>query len=210
MTDVDALCAEYLSRLAIALNDRSIPQGPQIVEQITEHLNDARAELPVQSEVAVRSILARLGRPEDIAAAAAAGDGTGTRRSAPWFKSGKGVLVVALVVVLAALGLTVGLLESNGSAPLRTVGGGTATGTTTTTFGQTAAVVTVPVVLGDTLSQATVTIQSLGLIIEGVDGNPNGLVNSQEPSGGSRVPSGSEVTLHTQPSSATQPVSPAG
>jgi uncharacterized membrane protein len=203
MTDVDALCAEYLKRLNTALRDRSIPQGPQIVEQITEHLNEARAELSVQSEGAVRSILERLGRPEDIAAAAAAGGGTGPRQRAPWFKSGKGVLVSALLVVLSALGLTIGLLESNGSTPVRTVGGSTSTTTTTTTFGNTAAAVTVPVVLGETLSQATVTIQSAGLTIQGVDGDPNGLVSAQEPAGGSRVPSGSEITLHTQPASAS-------
>jgi uncharacterized membrane protein len=202
MTDVDALCAEYLKRLDTALRDRSIPQGPQIVEQITEHLHEARAELSVQSEGAVRSILERLGRPEDIAAAAAGG-GTGPRRSAPWFKSGKGVFVSALLVVLAALALTIGLIESNGSTPVATVGGSTSTTTTTTTFGNTAAAVTVPVVLGETLSQATVTIQSAGLTIQGVDGDPNGLVSAQEPAGGSRVPSGSEITLHTQPASAS-------
>jgi uncharacterized membrane protein len=103
MTDVDALCTEYLRQLDAALSDRSIPQRRQIVEQITEHLNEARGELTVQSEAALRSILERLGRPEDIAAAAAAGDGTGTPASAPWFKRGKGAPVVAVVVVLVAL-----------------------------------------------------------------------------------------------------------
>jgi hypothetical protein len=203
MTDVDALCTEYLSRLDAALSDRSIPQRRQIVEQITEHLNEARGELAVQSEAAVRSILERLGSPEDIAAAAAAGDGTETPPSAPWFRRGKGVAVLALVVVLVALGLTLGFLESNGSAPLRTTSGNTHNTTTTTTFGNTAAIVIVPVVLGESVSQATVTIQSVGLTIQGVEGDPNGLVISQDPYGNSRVPSGSEITLHTQPASAS-------
>jgi len=91
MTDIDALCAEYLSQLDAALSDRSVRQRQQILEQITEHLNEARGELAVQSEAAVRSILERLGRPEDIAAAAAGGDGTGPPPSAHWLKRGKGI-----------------------------------------------------------------------------------------------------------------------
>jgi hypothetical protein len=209
MTDVDALCAEYLSRLDAALSDRSIRQRQQILEQITEHLNEALGELPVQSEAAVRSILERLGRPEDIAAAAAAGNGTGPPASTPWFKRGKGVPVLALVVALIALGLTLGILESNGSAPLPTTSGNAHNTTTTTTFGNTAATVTVPVVLGESVSQATVTIQSVGLTIQGIEGDPKGLVISQDPSGDSRVPSGSEITLHTQSAASSQPVGPA-
>ena len=209
MTDIDALCADYLSRLDAALSDRSVRQRQQIVEQITEHLNEARAELPVQSEAAVRSILERMGSPEDIAAAAAFGGTTGTSPpSVPWFKRAKGAHVVALVVALVALGLTLGFLESKGSPPSRTTSGSTNT-TTTTTVGNTALAVTVPVVLGENVSQATVTIQSNGLSVQGIEGDPNGLVISQDPSGGSRVPSGSEVILHTQPSSSSQPVSPA-
>jgi hypothetical protein len=190
MTDIDALCADYLSRLDTALSDRSVPQRRQIVEQVTEHLNEARGELSIQSEVAVRSILERLGSPADA---------TGSLPSAPWFTHGRRILVLALGVVLVAAGLTVGLLESNGHTPSRT-NSGTAT-TATTMLGGAAATVTVPVVDGETISQATVAIQSAGLTIQGIAGDPNGLVNSEEPSGGSQVAAGSEVTLHAQPTS---------
>jgi hypothetical protein len=199
MTDIDALCAEYLGRLDAELSDRSVRQRRQIVEQVTEHLAEARGELPVQSEAAVRSILERLGRPEDIAAAAALGDAPGTSPSAPWFTRGKRTLVLSLVVALVAVGLTVGLLVSNGSTPSRTKSGDSHP--TTTVVGQAVGTVTVPVVLGENIAQATVDIQSAGLSIQGIEGGPNGLVTSQEPSGGSRVASGSEVTLHTQPAS---------
>ena len=199
MSDIEALCADYLSRLDTALSDRSVRQRRQIVEQITEHLNEARGELSVQSEVAVRSILERLGRPEDIVAAAALSDTAGPSPRSPRVTRGRVALVLSLVVLLAAVGLTVGLFESNSSPRSRT--NGRTTSTPTTVIGKAAETVTVPVVVGDSISQATVAIQSAGLTIRGVDGSSDGLVDSQAPSGGSRVEPGSEVTLHSQPTS---------
>ena len=206
MTDVDALCGEYLRRLDAALRDRSIPQRQHIVEQIAEHLHEARGELAVQSEAAVRSILERLGRPDDIAAAAAAGDGVGPPPAAPWFKRGKGFPVLAVLVVLIALGLTIGIFASRGSTPLRTTSGNTHT--TTTMVGNAVGAVSVPVVLGESVPQATVTIQAAGLSVQGIYGNPNGQVISQDPSGDSRVPTGSEIALHTRPASSSPSASP--
>jgi hypothetical protein len=208
MTDIDALCTEYLGRLDAALRDRSIPQRPQIVEQITEHLNEARGELPVQSEAAVRSILERLGRPDDIAAAAVAGDGTGPPPSTAWFKRRNRIPVLAVVVVLVALGLTFGLLASRGSTPSQTTNGSTHT-TTTTTVGNAAETVSVPVVLGESVPHATVIIQAAGLSVQGIYGDPNGLVISQDPSGNSRVASGSQIALHTQPAPSAPSAGPA-
>jgi uncharacterized membrane protein len=206
MTDIDALCAEYLGRLDAALRERSIPQRPQIVEQITEHLNEARDELPVQSEAAVRSILERLGRPDDIAAAAATGDGTAAPPRAPWFKRGNRIPVLAVVVVLVALGLTLGLLASSGSTPSRATNG--STHTTTTTLGIAAGTVSVPVVLGESVPQATVTIQAAGLSVQGIYGDPNGTVISQDPSGHSRVATRSQIALHTQSASSAPSAGP--
>jgi hypothetical protein len=201
MTDVDVLCAEYLRRLDAALRDRSIPQRQLIVEQVTEHLNEARAELTVQSETAVRSILERLGRPDDIAAAAV-GNGGAPPSSVPWFWRGRGMPVLAVVVVLVALGLTLGLLASRGSSPSRVSIDHLHS---TATKGA----VTVPVVLGESVAQATVTIQVSGLTVSGIEGDPNGLVVSQDPVGASRVPSGSAITLDTQAASPSSSASPA-
>jgi uncharacterized membrane protein len=205
MTDVDALCAKYLEQLDAALRDRSVPQRQQIVEQVTEHLNDARAELTVQSEAAVRSILERLGSPDAIAAAAAAGDDA-ERPRAPWYKRRNGISVLAGAAVLVALGLTLGLLNVHDTTPAGTTIGRLHTTTTTTTTTTTLSVigtVTVPVVLGESISQATVAIGASGLTVFGIEGNPNGPVVSQDPVGDSRVPSGSAITLHTQVASAS-------
>jgi uncharacterized membrane protein len=191
MTDLDALCADYLSRLDAALSDRPKEQRVHLVEQITEHLHDARAELPVQSEAAVRSILERLGRPEDIAAALSV-DAV-ERTDGPRSRPTRTMALVAVVLFVGA-GVSLGLLASGGStahAP------GTIATTTTTTFVATPATVVVPVVIGDSIPQATIALQSAGLAVQGVDGDPNGRVVSQAPWGGSMVPSLSQVVLNT-------------
>jgi hypothetical protein len=195
MTDVDALCADYVDRLDRALSNRSISQRQQIVEQITEHLNEARSELPVQSEAAVRSILERLGRPEDIASVAAAGEQTMIPTSSQSYKQKQWIQAAAVGVVIAGLGLTIGLLASRGSTP-----SGPTSAITHPTVPNAAPAVTVPVVLGQSIGAATAALQASGLGVDGIEGDPVGLVVSQDPSGGSRVPPGSAITLHTQPS----------
>jgi hypothetical protein len=196
MTDVDALCAEYLKRLDTTLSDHATPQRELILEQITEHLIDARGELVVQSEAGVRSILERLGRPEDIAAAAAIGEDTVEPARSQWFQQRNRIQIISAVVVIAALGLTVGLLASKGSTSPRSA---TAITHPTTSTGHNAGkTVTVPVVVGQSIAQATAGLKATGLSVIGIAGDPVGLVVSQEPAGGSIVAPGSAITLHTQ------------
>ena len=95
--DPDALCADYLQRLDAALNAAPADDRRQIVEEITDHLAVARAELPAQSAEAVKGILARLGSPEDIAAAAAAD------RPPTALKKRRPPVVVGAIVILAAV-----------------------------------------------------------------------------------------------------------
>jgi serine/threonine-protein kinase len=54
---------------------------------------------------------------------------------------------------------------------------------------------TVPNVLGDTVMQATNTLQGDGLVVSGVQGNPNGTVNGTVPATGTTVPTGSSVQI---------------
>jgi len=54
---------------------------------------------------------------------------------------------------------------------------------------------TVPNVLGDTVPQATTTLQGDGLAVSGVQGNPNGTVNGTVPATGTTVPTGSSVQI---------------
>jgi len=54
---------------------------------------------------------------------------------------------------------------------------------------------TVQNVLGDTVPQATTTLQAQGLTVSGVQGNPTGTVTGTVPATGSTVPTGSSVQI---------------
>ncbi len=91
----DRIVTEYLERLDTALRPLPSARRRQLVDQIAEHVAEARAELPHPDEVAVRSLLDRVGQPEDIAAAALEADQDGVDR-------GRRGLVVGAVVAVAA------------------------------------------------------------------------------------------------------------
>jgi eukaryotic-like serine/threonine-protein kinase len=57
---------------------------------------------------------------------------------------------------------------------------------------------TVPNVYGDTVTQATNTLQDDGLTVSGVQGNPNGTATGTVPSGGTTVPTGSSVQIQAR------------
>jgi uncharacterized membrane protein len=58
----------YLERLDADLADLPRARRREIVDEIEEHIAQARAELPTESEAETRSLLERLGDPADIAA----------------------------------------------------------------------------------------------------------------------------------------------
>lgn len=73
MTDPtgDRLVADYLARLEAALADAAPDRRRELLDEISAHLADARAELPDGGdEQAVRTLLDRLGEPGEIASAA--------------------------------------------------------------------------------------------------------------------------------------------
>jgi serine/threonine-protein kinase len=53
-------------------------------------------------------------------------------------------------------------------------------------------------VIGETVSQATTTLQQAGLSVSGVSGSPSNAVTGTSPSVGSTVPTGSSVQIYTQ------------
>jgi eukaryotic-like serine/threonine-protein kinase len=58
-------------------------------------------------------------------------------------------------------------------------------------------IVQIPNVIGDTVTQATSALQSAGLNVAGVQGNPNGMAQGTQPPTGSTVKVGSSVTILT-------------
>ena len=57
--------------------------------------------------------------------------------------------------------------------------------------------VAVPNVIGETIAQATATLQGAGLTVAGVSGDPSKMAKGTDPATGKTVPTGSAVTILT-------------
>jgi hypothetical protein len=71
--DLDTVVGTYLERLDLALSAMPAPKRDQLVEEIAQHVAEGRRQLGEESPAALLQLLDRIGRPEDIAAAAFAG-----------------------------------------------------------------------------------------------------------------------------------------
>jgi hypothetical protein len=91
-SQADKLVEDYLKRLNRELRDLPRARRRELVDEIAEHISEGRADLEVEDEATIRTLLERLGTPEDIAADAH--ERFGVRR-----RSGA-IDVVALVLVL--------------------------------------------------------------------------------------------------------------
>jgi uncharacterized membrane protein len=115
MTTVDDLVADYLGRLARASAGIPEAERTELMEQISEHISATRAEARAQGApdgpAMVRTVLERLGSPEEVAAAAGArpDDPTGDAGATKGFTR-ENVAVVLLIAgwVVAGLGWLVG------------------------------------------------------------------------------------------------------
>ena len=100
-TSADKLVDHYLDRLEQELSDLPSARRRELVQEISDHISEARAGLPDQSEAEIRNLLDRTGEPADIAAEAhgSLGDAppvvtwVGERRSGA-------VEIVALILLL--------------------------------------------------------------------------------------------------------------
>jgi eukaryotic-like serine/threonine-protein kinase len=57
--------------------------------------------------------------------------------------------------------------------------------------------VAVPNVIGETIAQATATLQGAGLVVSGVSGDPSKMAKGTDPPTGTTVPTGSSVSILT-------------
>jgi len=71
---VDELVADYLARLDRAAQVLAPDRRTELVEEIRDHITQARASGTVGDEAAVRTLLDRLGDPDEIVAAAREGE----------------------------------------------------------------------------------------------------------------------------------------
>jgi len=196
MAEGDALCEDYLGRLKAALSEVPARDREQILIQIRDHLDEARAALPVQTQDGVQDILDRLGPPEDIALAAHG-------ESEPPLSSkrqGRGLIALTAAFALIALGLGVAALTG-------AFGGGQAPRTQSAPPAR----ATVPNVLGLNQSQASAVLTSTGFNpVVGPSSSDlavaSGTVTGQSPPAGAEAPRNSRVTISSsgEPAGAQQ------
>jgi hypothetical protein len=112
-TVADRLVAEYLARLDAALRDLPAARREELLEQVTEHIATARAELGDEaSEADIRTLLERLGDPAAIAADAdeRRADGIEPARPRPgWREIAALVLLPIGGIVIPVIGWFVGV-----------------------------------------------------------------------------------------------------
>jgi eukaryotic-like serine/threonine-protein kinase len=176
MTGLDGIVDDYLHRLDAALLQLPAAERDQIHAEITEHIAQARATLPTQSEAAIRELLDRLGDPEVIAAAALtdAGGEVDPRRPV---RPRRGAMLVAIGVVVLALTGVGAYLAQRGTSTL-----------------------TVPRLVGMQLGEADSALAAAGLKQGGVNVLPSASVPANavigtSPAGGATVRPGSEVNF---------------
>jgi hypothetical protein len=107
-TKVDTLVDRYLKDLEAELRGFPASRRREILDEVGEHITEARATLDTETEAAIRTVLERLGDPADIAAEARDRLGLPARpprQPTPWLE------VIALVLlVIPFLGWVVGVI----------------------------------------------------------------------------------------------------
>jgi uncharacterized membrane protein len=101
-TKVDTLVDHYLKDLEAELRGLPANRRRELLDEVGEHITAARATMDTETEVAIRSVLERLGDPADIAAEARERFGIQaepTKPTIPWLE----VLTLAIFVLVPLL-----------------------------------------------------------------------------------------------------------
>jgi uncharacterized membrane protein len=100
-TSADKLIDDYLDRLERELAEFPAARRRELVQEISEHIAEARAGLEPENEAEIRNVLDRLGDPADIAAEARGSVEEQPAAAAPAPERRSGALeVLALVLIL--------------------------------------------------------------------------------------------------------------
>ena len=104
--ETDALVRDYLTRLEAAAVRLPAGRRTELVGEIREHIDVAIAEAEPSNEAAVRNVLDRLGRPEDIVGAEGRPDGGPLEAASTATRPRFGLLEV-VAVLLVTVGIFV-------------------------------------------------------------------------------------------------------
>ena len=105
---IDTLIDRYLTDLEAELRGLPTNRRREILEEIGEHISQARAALESETEAGIRTVLERLGDPADIAAGARERFGLPakpTRQATPWLE-----VIALIMLVIPFLGWIVGVV----------------------------------------------------------------------------------------------------
>jgi hypothetical protein len=195
-----------LRHLDHALAKMESSRRAQLVEEIEQHVADLRATNPAHTRAELNNLLDRVGRPDDIAAAALE-DEDGTSTSGIRRRTTMIVGLAVVVVILVSLGIAEAVSHRASTTPRSATTHQSATTPRSATTHQSKGhvppptrIVSMPDVIGATLAQAQVELQSLGLQAGRTQqvvsqSTPPGIVVSEAPAAGSRVATGSESLL---------------
>ena len=191
-TEHEALVQAYLDRLRTELSPLDASKREQLISEISEHVEEARSTLHVETKASLLELLERIGQPEDIAAEAL---GDQPRQEGRHSALRRNALIVGAVIVLALVSVSLALLLTLGHSPRQP-----RRSSQTPTF-------MLPNVVGESTTEATKTLAGLGLIVNTEYKTsatiPKGVVISQKPNSGSKVARGSEVILTVSSGSTT-------
>jgi uncharacterized membrane protein len=120
---LDGIVEDYLGRLRRSLEGLPGPIDSQILSEICAHVDEGRAELRPETEVSLRTMLDRVGDPEEIAAeAGASADTEKPEERAPSSSSGspeegehrrswrRPLIRLAALATVCGLGIAVGVV----------------------------------------------------------------------------------------------------
>jgi hypothetical protein len=105
----DQLVSAYLKRLDAELADVPRARRREVVQEISQHIEEARAELTTQNEAEIRNVLDRLGDPAEIAAAARERSDVHVQK-AGWQEIGALIMLLAGGLILPVIGWFVGVV----------------------------------------------------------------------------------------------------
>ena len=192
--DLDFIVNEYLRRLEVALVGLPPERRRQLVESISDHITEARATLSVTSEVALRDILDRVGRPDDIAEAALADEAPSPRPQVSATRRGMLAGISVAIIIVAVLSVFLMTRSNNGSPT---------TSTSATTSTNALVSTAVPNVVGQTLAAAESELAmarfTSSVVFSCTGSKVPGVVKAQAPVSGSLAAQGTQVRLIVTP-----------